>query len=218
MSLKEQKVALAQRWRAEGYPVSLIDAFLKIPREEFVPVALREQAYEDHPLPVDHEQTISQPSTIMIMLSLLEPKRGHRILEVGAGTGYVCAWLAELGCEVIGVELVPELAVAADKRLEELPYDHVRVYAGDGSGGWEAEAPYDRILFSAGSPEVPRHLLWQLKDPGILVAPVGRGEQRMVVCRKVKGDVVEEDHGAFLFLPLRGRHGVKEGEEPCARG
>jgi len=230
MSLAENKRALIERWRREGIDAALLKAFQKVPREEFLPKELAERAYEDQPLPIGHEQTISQPTTVLIMLSLLDlhlslmkemqkktaTTTRQTILEIGSGSGYVAALLAELGLTVTGIEIVPELAVKAARTLKKLGYDkNVAIHAADGSGGWEEGAPYDRILLSAGAPEVPRHLFWQLKEGGVLVAPVGQVEQRMLVCRKKKGEVVEEDHGAFLFVPLRGKFGVEgEGDVP----
>jgi protein-L-isoaspartate(D-aspartate) O-methyltransferase len=232
MALAEQKRQLIERWRREGIDPTLLRAFQAVPREEFLPSELRDRAYDDQPLPIGHEQTISQPTTILIMLSLLDlvPPRSKgnppgsagrvspkvKVLEIGAGSGYVCALLAELGLQVTGIELIPELAVRAAKTLTKLGYDKaVSMHAADGSGGWEEGAPYDRILLSAGAPDVPQHLFWQLKEGGVLVAPVGRVEQRMLVCRKKKGEIIEEDHGAFLFVPLKGKYGVEgEGDIP----
>jgi len=224
-SLAEQKRQLIEQWRSEGIDASLLKAFQAVPIEEFLPSDLRERAYLDQPLPIGQEQTISQPTTILIMLSLLgltlgkprESRMKLKVLEIGSGSGYVCALLAELGCMVTGIEIIPELAVRAARTLAKLGYDSsVAIHASDGSGGWEEGAPYDRILLSAGAPDVPRHILWQLKEGGVLVAPVGRVEQRMLVCRKKKGgEIVEEDHGAFLFVPLKGRWGVEgEGDVP----
>ena len=222
-SLIEAKRQLLSRWKQEGFDPKLLKAFEIVPREEFVPAEFREQAYVDQPLQIGFEQTISQPTTILIMLSLLDPStrpstqlgarsgQGPKVLEIGSGSGYVCALLAALGCRVTGIEIVPELAVRVGRTLAKLGFDKsVTVHAADGGAGWEEDAPYDRILISAGAPDVPRHLLAQLKDGGILVVPVGRVEQRMIVCRKKRGgEVTEEDHGAFLFVPLTGKWGAE---------
>ena len=206
-TLTESKLALIDRWRSEGVADDILDAFEKVPREEFVPDDLKEQAYIDHPLHIGHEQTISQPTTVINMLSLLEVSAKMKVLEIGSGSGYVCALLAALGCEVIGIELIPELAIRAGQVIEKIGLsDRVAIHAADGSKGWEDSAPYDRILISAACPEVPRHLFFQLKDGGLMIAPVGHVEQRMIVCRKEGEDkVVEEDHGAYVFVPMRGR-------------
>lgn len=225
-NLLEQKRTLIARWKQEGFDPKLLKAFEVVPREEFIPAELREQAYVDQPLQIGFEQTNSQPTTILIMLSLLEvaspimraaPRAGQagptkqKVLEIGAGSGYVCALLAALGCSVTGIEIVPELAVRAGRILAKLGLaSSVTVHAADGGAGWEEDAPYDRILISAGAPAVPRHLLAQLQDGGCLIAPVGRVEQRMIVCRKKRGgEVTEEDHGAFLFVPLTGKFGAE---------
>lgn len=206
-TLTESKLALINRWRSEGVSDDLLEAFEKVPREEFVPEELQEQAYIDHPLHIGHEQTISQPTTVINMFSLLDVSAKMKVLEIGSGSGYVCALLAALGCEVIGIELEPELAIRAGRALEEVGLsDNVAIHAADGSNGWESDAPYDRILISAACGEVPRHMFWQIKDGGVMVAPVGHVEQRMIVCRKEMEDkVVEEDHGAYVFVPMRGK-------------
>jgi protein-L-isoaspartate(D-aspartate) O-methyltransferase len=213
-ALHEQKQQLLERWRREEFDPTLIEIFAKVPREQFVPEELQENAYIDRPLPIGFDQTISQPTTILIMLQLLELRPKLRVLEIGAGSGYVCALMATLGCSLVGIEIIPELAIEAARRMAALGLDdQVRIYAADGGNGWEQEAPYDRILISAAAPTIPRHLLWQLKDRGILVAPVGAVEQQMIVFRKRGEDIVEEDHGTFLFTPLRGKYGVENGGE-----
>ncbi len=206
-TLTESKLALIDRWRSEGVAEELLNAFEKVPREEFVPEGFKEQSYIDHPLHIGHEQTISQPTTVINMLSLLEVSAKMKVLEIGSGSGYVCALLSALGCEVIGVELVPELAIRAGKALEKVGLsENVSIHAADGSRGWEDSAPYARILVSAACPDVPRHIFPQLKDGGVLVAPVGHVEQRMIVCRKKDEDqITEEDHGAYVFVPMRGK-------------
>jgi protein-L-isoaspartate(D-aspartate) O-methyltransferase len=212
-TLTESKRILIEMWRAQNVPEPILKAFERVPREEFVTEGMRKQAYLDQPLHIGHEQTISQPTTIINMLALLDPSPKHKILEIGAGSGYVCALLAALGCQVIGIEIVPELAVRASRTLGKIGLsDNVSVHASDGGAGWEEGAPYDRILVSAAMPSVPSHILWQLKNGGILVAPVGVVEQRMIVIRKKKeGDIVQEDHGAYVFVPMTGKH--VEGEE-----
>ncbi len=207
-TLTESKRGLMEKWRSDGIPANLIRAFERVPREEFIPEPLRAQAYVDQPLLIGHEQTISQPTTVMNMLMLLELKPKMKILEIGSGSGYVAALLSVLGCSVTGLEIVPELAIRSARAIEKSGLKDVKIHAADGGGGWEENAPYDRIVISAACPEVPRHLFWQLKKGGVLVAPVGLIEQRMIVCRK-KGekDIVEEDHGAYVFVPLTGRFG-----------
>lgn len=212
-TLTESKRGLIEKWRSDGMPMNVLRAFEEVPREEFIPEPLRAQAYVDQPLLIGHEQTISQPTTVMNMLMHLELSPTMKVLEIGSGSGYVAALLSALGCSVTGLEIVPELAIRAARAIEKSGLQDVKIHAADGSGGWEEDAPYDRILISAACPEVPRHLFWQLKKGGILVAPVGLIEQRMIVCRK-KGekDIVEEDHGAYVFVPLTGRFGEEDME------
>ncbi|HLC75586.1 MAG TPA: protein-L-isoaspartate(D-aspartate) O-methyltransferase [Candidatus Peribacterales bacterium] len=209
VALTEAKRSLIDRWRSEGVSEDLLKAFEKVPREDFLPELLRPQAYVDQPLLIGHEQTISQPTTVINMLMFLDVHSGMNVLEIGSGSGYVCALLAALGCTVTGLEIVPELAVRASRAMEKAGFGKsVAIHAADGGGGWEESAPYDRILVSAAAPEVPRHLFWQLKKNGILVAPVGIIEQRMVRCQKKSDrEIVEEDHGAYVFVPLAGRFG-----------
>lgn len=217
VALTEAKRGLIDRWRSEGVSEPLLQAFEKISREEFLPELLRPQAYVDQPLLIGHEQTISQPTTVINMLMFLDVSAGMNVLEIGSGSGYVSALLAAMGCTVTGLEIVPELAVRASRAIEKAGFaKKVAIHAADGGNGWEESAPYDRILVSAAAPEVPRHLFWQLKKNGILVAPVGLIEQRMIVCTK-KGEknIAEEDHGAYVFVPLTGRWmegGLQENE------
>ncbi|HLD08270.1 MAG TPA: protein-L-isoaspartate(D-aspartate) O-methyltransferase [Candidatus Peribacterales bacterium] len=207
-ALAETKKALMDRWRSEGIPLNILKAFEKVPREAFLPEPIRPQAYVDQPLLIGHEQTISQPTTVINMLALLEIRSGMNVLEIGSGSGYTAALLAALDCNVTGIEIVPQLAVRAAHSIESVGLSNrVTLHAADGGLGWEEKAPYDRILISAAFPTIPRHLFWQLKKGGVLVAPVGVIEQRMVVCRK-KGEknIVEEDHGAYVFVPVTGKY------------
>lgn len=148
-------------------------ALRTVPRHLFVPAELRAQAYDDRPLPIGHEQTISQPYIVAAMSEALQVGGGDRVLEVGTGSGYQAAVLAEIASEVHTVELVPALAATAAQRLAALHYTNVHVHAGDGREGWAAAAPYDGILVSCGAPEVPPELLRQLAPGRRLVIPVG---------------------------------------------
>ena len=150
-------------------------AMLRVPREEFVPEHLRHMAYIDEPLPIGHGQTISAPSMVAIMTSHLKARPGHKVLEIGTGSGYQAAVLAEIvGDEghVYTVERIPELAEMARRNLERTGYaKRVTVIVGDGSQGYRDKAPYDRIIVTASSPDIPRPLIEQLKPGGILVIP-----------------------------------------------
>jgi len=214
VALTEAKRDLIDKWRAEGMPENILKAFERVPREKFLPEPLLSQTYLDQPLLIGHAQTISQPTTVLNMLRLLAVKPGMKVLEIGSGSGYASALLAALGCTVIAIEVVPELAIRASRSINAAGFsENVLIHAADGGGGWEEDAPYDRILISAACPHVPRHLFWQLKKNGILVAPVGLIEQRMVRCQKKSDrEIVEEDHGAYVFVPLIGKHGEQREE------
>jgi protein-L-isoaspartate(D-aspartate) O-methyltransferase len=182
----------------------IIDAMGAVPRHLFVPEALLPQAYDDNPLPIGSEQTISEPSVVAIMTEALEPRPTDRVLEIGTGSGYQAAILAELVAEVYSIEILPELAVVARARLERLGYTNVRVRLGDGYAGWPELAPFDRILLTAAPPELPKALLAQLADGGVLVAPVGGSPdwQRLVRVRR-HGAKLEQDVLADVrFVPM----------------
>ena len=178
----------------------------KVPREEFVPYAQRDSAYEDRPLSIGHGQTISQPFIVALMVQALELKPTDTVLEVGAGSGYVTAILGQLASRVVGVELIPELAESAKLTLASLNYRNVSIHVAPRSSlGWLAEAPYDAIIVSAGAPSVPAMLLGQLRWNGRMVIPVGsRFQQNLLrIVRKPEGDEVEDMGGCF-FVPLIG--------------
>ena len=190
-------------------------AFLAVPREAFVPVALKSQAYADGPLPIGFGQTISQPSTIAAMLEFLELRENQNVLEVGSGCGYVLALLAEtVGNKgrVTGIEFVKELADNARKNLDALGYKNVNLIHGDGSKGLPDKAPFDRILLSCAAPFFPKPLFDQLAENGIGVAPVGDPfSQEMLRIKKVRGHILKETlpGSLYAFVPLRGEHGFR---------
>ncbi|MEG6506833.1 protein-L-isoaspartate(D-aspartate) O-methyltransferase [Nitratidesulfovibrio sp. 1201_IL3209] len=188
---------------------AVLAAMRSVPRHLFVQEALRAQAYEDHPLPIGHGQTISQPFIVALMSQIIEPQAGLRVLEIGTGSGYQAAVLAEMGLEVYTVERIRELHAAARDLLRTLKYRKVRLKLDDGTLGWPEAAPYDRILVTAGGPAVPAPLVEQLADPGILVIPVGASKrmQELVVVRKEGGRVVRESKGGVAFVDLVGTHG-----------
>ena len=175
-----------------------------VPRHRFVPGALASQAYGDHPLPIGGGQTISQPYIVALMTQWAEVAPGDKVLEVGTGSGYQAAVLAELTEKVFSIEIVPELARQAAARLKELGYGRVQVRSGDGYQGWPEEAPFDAILVTAAAPRVPPALAAQLKEGGRLVIPLGApyGGQTLVRYRKVQGKLVEEASLAVRFVPL----------------
>ncbi len=184
-------------------------AFLACPRELFVSEHLKERVYEDVPLPIGYGQTISQPSTVAIMTRLLDPRPGNRVLEVGTGSGWQAAILSKLVYPgtVYTVERIPELAEFARRNLKAAGVENVRVFVGDGSRGLPEHAPYDRIIVTAASPEIPEPLLNQLAPAGRMVLPVGREVQKMTVVEKTAEGLKIEEAGEFVFVPLIGAHG-----------
>ncbi len=175
-----------------------------VPRHRFVPEALGLQAYGDHPLPIGSGQTISQPYIVALMTQWAEVHPGDRVLEVGTGSGYQAAVLAELTDRVFTIELLPELARQAATRLKSLGYGRVQGKSGDGYQGWPEEAPFDAIVVTAAAPLVPQALETQLKEGGRLVIPVesAYGNQTLIRFRKVQGKLVEEASLPVRFVPL----------------
>jgi protein-L-isoaspartate(D-aspartate) O-methyltransferase len=176
----------------------------KVPRHRFVPEALASQAYADHPLPIGSGQTISQPYIVALMTQWAEVHSGDRVLEVGTGSGYQAAVLAELTDRVFSIELVPELAWQAATRLKDLGYGRIQVRCGDGYQGWPEAAPFDAILVTAAAPRVPSSLEQQLKEGGRLVIPLGdpHGGQTLVKLRKVQGKLAKAASLPVMFVPL----------------
>lgn len=188
---------------------SVLAAMGKVPRHLFVEEALRSQAYEDHPLPIGHGQTISQPYIVALMSALLEIQPGMRVLEIGTGSGYQAAVLAEMGAEVYSVERLQPLYTAAFTRLTKMRYFKVHLKLDDGTLGWLEEAPFQRIIVTAGGPDVPRPLLDQLDSPGILLIPVGvsRRNQELVRFTKQDNTIKKSNLGPVMFVDLVGTHG-----------
>jgi len=175
------------------------------PRHQFVPQLLRAHACDDAPLPIGHGATISQPFVVALMTELLEPGKRHTVLEIGTGSGYQAAVLAQLAGHVYTIEIVPELARSAAERLAELGYTNVTVRQGDGYRGWPERAPFDRIILTAAPPEVPAALLDQLGRGGRLVAPVGGvwwGQDLVVIDKTAKGALHRHTASAVQFVPM----------------
>ena len=190
---------------------SVLRAMAKVPRHLFLESELWDQAYEDHPLPIGKNQTISQPYMVALMAEALGLKGTERVLEIGTGSGYLAAVLSELCAEVFSVEMVPALAVNARTLLKSLGYRNVSVLAGDGTLGWEEHSPYDAVVISAAAPCIPHPLLEQLKIPGYLVFPMGEKElQTLVRIRKDSGGIREEYFGECQFVRLTGRYGWED--------
>lgn len=201
---------LRQHYKIQDEKVLM--AMNTVPRHLFVPEALQSNAYGDHALPISANQTISQPFIVARMTELLEVGANSKVLEIGAGSGYQSAVLAQIVHAVFGVERIPELFEEAKKRLQSLNVRRVSLRLDDGTRGWEMYAPYDAILVAAGSPEIPLPLLNQLKIGGKLILPIGdsRDAQKLLrVKRKSETEFSKEDFGSCLFVPLIGEHGWK---------
>ena len=193
------------------HDLRVLEAMRIVPRHLFVPVDYREQAYEDTPLPIGHEQTISQPYMVAVMLAALELQGRERVLEIGTGSGYQAALLGRLAQQVYTVEIIPELGQRARATLSQLGYENVEVIAANGSIGWKAAAPYDAIIVAAASPTVPPPLVAQLKEGGRLLLPVGNlWDQTLLRVRKRQGGEIQtENLGSCTFVPLIGEEGWK---------
>jgi protein-L-isoaspartate(D-aspartate) O-methyltransferase len=186
---------------------AVLEAMASVPRAAFVPDEARDWAYDNVPLGIGHGQTISQPFIVALMTDLLAPESGHRVLELGTGSGYQAAVLAELVAEVYSIEIIPELAASAARRLSELGYDSVRVRTGDGWHGWPEAAPFDGIIVTAVGESVPPPLVEQLRPGGRLVLPLGpeHGGQMLVLLRKgPDGRLERQDVLPVQFVPLTG--------------
>lgn len=188
---------------------AVLAAMLAVPRHLFVQEALRSQSYEDSPLPIGHGQTISQPYIVARMTELLEVQPGMRVLEIGTGSGYQAAVLAAMGCTVYTVERVRELYLATQSLLRGMGIRGIHTKRDDGTLGAAEAAPFDRIIVTAGGPEVPLPLVAQLEDPGIMLIPVGtqKRAQKLLRLRKEHGKVTQEDMGNVVFVDLVGNHG-----------
>ena len=207
LTARERERMVAGQIEARGVTDSLVLAAMRdVPREAFVPRALAEFAYEDRPLPIGHEQTISQPYVVAVMTAAVGLKPGARALEIGTGSGYGAAVLARIAAEVYTVERIGPLADEARDRLAALGYDNVHVKEGDGTLGWPEHAPYDAIVVTAGGPRVPAALLEQMAIGGRLVMPVGppRSQRLVRVVRADEDDYVYDGLEAVSFVPLIG--------------
>ena len=186
----------------------VLEAMRTIPRHQFVPVHVRTQAYGDHALPIGASQTISQPYIVARMSELLAVKPDHSVLEVGTGSGYQTAVLARLARRVYSLERIADLAHQAIQRIRELGFDNVKIQTFDGTVGWSDVGPFDRIMVTAGSPQVPTPLLEQLRVGGRLLIPEGdRAEQVLVLYRKLRQGVRRTVDEPVTFVPLIGRYG-----------
>jgi len=209
-----KRIALVETLRGQGIEdEKVLEAFGKIPRHLFVPKEELDLAYHNIPLEVAKGQTISQPYTIAVMLEALELKKGDKVLEVGSCSGYNAALIAHIIGEkgfVYTTEIVPELVAISEHNLNKMKIKNIKIIATDGSLGWPENAPYDKIIITAACPKIPPPLIEQLKEKGIIVAPVGpRFSQRMIKAVKEKEKLKHESLGFFMFVPLRGKYGYR---------
>lgn len=181
---------------------NVLGAMLKVPRHLFVPEEMRDLAYRDEPLPIGHGQTISQPYIVGYMTEALKLQPGDRVLEIGTGSGYQTAILAEIVSKVYTIELIPELSLRAQETLKSLGYKNIEFLTGDGSKGWPEKAPFEAILVSAAPAEVPPALIEQLKIDGRLIIPVGTDSQELVLIKRTKKGWEKTRLIGVRFVPL----------------
>ncbi len=207
-----RQAMVREQLQAQGIADSrVLSAMGRVQRHLFVDQALQSQAYSSNALPIGYGQTISQPVSVAKMSQALKVLPGHRILEIGTGSGYQAAVLAEMGAEVSSVERIKALYLAALDRLTRLRYFQIKLKLDDGTLGWPENGPYDRILLTAGGPRVPEPLLKQLADPGILVMPLEeKGQQRIVRIRREKTRWFKQDMGPAHFVSLIGAFGCQQ--------
>lgn len=208
--VEEEKRKLVEGLWSKGIKdENILKAIYDIPREKFISPALRKFAYDDNALPIECAQTISQPFTVAYMTQTLEVKPGEKILEIGTGSGYQAAILSTLGADVYSVERIEKLYENANILLGELGFK-VNLKIDDGTLGWEENAPYDKIIVTAGAPDIPQHLVEQLIVGGKLVIPVGDHEsQRLLVITRTETGIEKKFHEYFKFVPLIGAEGWK---------
>ena len=210
----ERRAMVERQLRLRGiHKPEILEAFLTVPREAFVSPGYAHLAYGDHPLPIEAQQTISQPYIVGLMIEAAGIKRGDAVLEVGAGSGYAAAVISRIAGRVIGIERQHELVEVARERVARLGYDNVEIVEGDGTTGWPDGAPYDAILAAASGSHVPQPLVDQLKPGGRLVMPLGGPgwvQQLVRVTKQADGSLQQSDLGAVRFVPLIGEEGWKD--------
>ncbi len=209
MNTAKQKESLVKYWKSENTvkDEKVIDAFMKVPRENFVLPENLHEAYGDYPLDIGFNVTISQPTTVVIMLESLDVKKGNKILEIGTGSGYTASLLSVLAGnkgKIYSTEIVKELADFAKRNLKKLKIRNVKVFHHDGSKGLERYMPYDRIILHAAAEDIPEEIIKQLKNNGIFIGPIGNQcNQNLIKITKKKNKVIKENLGDFIFVPLQ---------------
>ena len=186
----------------------VLEAMREVPRHLFVGPGMEQSAYGDHALPIGEGQTISQPYMVALMSEVLHLTGNEKVLEIGTGSGYQTAILARLAAQIFSVERVRPLAERARETLERLGVMNVAIMVGDGTVGWSEFAPFDRIIVTAGAPDIPESVLEQLGDPGVMVIPVGsQGMQELQVVERKNGETMLHEAGSCVFVPLVGKEG-----------
>ena len=206
----ERRQMVEEQIRARGVQdPRVLRAMLEVPRHRFVEEDLVSYAYEDRPLPIGADQTISQPYIVAFMIEALELGPSDRVLEIGTGSGYAAAVLSRIAAQVYSIEVIKSLADRAGQVITELGYANIHLRTGDGTRGWPEEAPFDGILVSAGAPVIPESLVSQLNPGGKLVIPVGNriDQSLMRLTRTLDGNLIEEDLALVRFVPLIGEEG-----------
>lgn len=202
-SIKRQKMVESQIKDRGVSDQRVLDAMLKVERHVFAPLALRDFAYNDYPLPIGEGQTISQPYIVALMTELVTIKEDDKVLEIGTGSGYQAAILAELSKEVYTIEIIPKLAERAEKLLKQSGYENIKVKEGDGYLGWPEYAPFDVIIVTCAPVDIPHRLIEQLAEGGRMVIPVGEeGDQFLKLLTKRSGEVIEEAIIPVRFVPM----------------
>lgn len=201
---RQRKKMVREQIRARGIEdESTLEAFLKVPRHIFVPNEYKSWAYSDRPLPIGYGQTISQPYIVAYMTEIIEPEKNHKVLEIGTGSGYQAAILAEIVDQVYTIEIIPELGELSKKILEE-NYDNVSVKIADGFYGWEEKGPFDAIIVTAAAEYIPPPLIKQLKEDGKMIIPVGSMYmvQQLILVEKSEGEILTQNLMPVKFVPF----------------
>lgn len=206
---EERRRMVERQIEARGvHNLGVLAAMREIPRHLFIPPPYDQNAYDDNPLPIGDGQTISQPYIVAVMTDLLHPERSDNVLEIGAGSGYQAAILSRLVGRLTTIERIPAVAILARNNLKLLGIENVEVFEGDGTQGYPQHAPYNGIIITAATPEIPQPLIDQLADGGRLVAPVGERDVQELVTLEKHGDrMIPESHGGVRFVPLIGKNG-----------
>lgn len=203
--LKRERMVKEQLMPRGIHEERVLAAMKRVPREEFVPAHLRTESYADQPLPIGYDQTISQPFIVAFMTEQLRPQPQDRVLEIGTGSGYQAAILAELVADVYSIEIIEPLARTAEATLQRLGYKNVHVKVGDGYKGWPEHAPFDIVIVTCAPDHVPQALVDQVKEGGRMIIPVGgRGEQELYLLEKEKGQMRQRGVSPVRFVPMTG--------------